>query len=68
MSNGLPPRPANTVFGMTIDGKVSQIAFQSLVEAEEAGQGLANQGRAIAIFDKVTNKVIKRLSKASAEK
>jgi hypothetical protein len=58
----LPPKPANTVFGIEIDGERKSIGFNSIVEAEQAGGGLLAQGRKVAIFDKVTGKVVKTLS------
>jgi hypothetical protein len=60
--SGLPPKPANTVFGLEVDGERKSIGFNSIAEAEQAGGGLVAQGRKVAIFDKVTGEVVKRLS------
>jgi hypothetical protein len=57
----LPPKPANTVFGIRVDGKTRSIGLRSLAEAEAAAGGLVSQGRRVEIFDKVTGRVIKRL-------
>lgn len=61
MSSGLPPRPANAVFGIRADGKRTSIGLPSLREAEDAAQGLVEQGRRVEIFDLVTGQVVKRL-------
>ncbi len=58
----LPPKPANTVFGIEIDGDRKNIGFSSIAEAEQAGAGLVAQGRRVAIFDRVTGEIVKRLS------
>jgi hypothetical protein len=60
--SGLPPKPANTVFGIEVDGERKLIGFSSVREAEQAGEGLVAQGRKVAIFDRVTGEVVKRLS------
>ena len=60
--NELPPKPANTVFGIEIDGERKSIGFNSIAEAERAGGGLVAQGRKVSIFDKVTGEVVKTLS------
>lgn len=60
--SGLPPRPANTVFGLVVDGVPKSIGFNSLAEAEGAAGGLVAQGRKVTIFDRVTGAVVKRLS------
>jgi hypothetical protein len=57
----LPPKPENTIFGIQIDGKPQEIGFTSIAEAEAAGRGVAAMGHKVAIFDKVTKKVVKRL-------
>jgi hypothetical protein len=60
--SGLPPRPANTVFGLEVDGERKSIGFNSIAEAEQAGAGLVAQGRKVMIFDKVTGETVKHLS------
>ena len=57
----LPPKPANAVFGIQIDGKPSDIGFPSIAAAEAAASGLTSQGRKVEIFDMVTKQVVKRL-------
>jgi hypothetical protein len=57
---GLPPKPANTVFGVKVDGERKSIGFNSIAEAEQAASGLVAQGRKVAIFDKVTGEIVKR--------
>jgi hypothetical protein len=55
--SGLPPKPANTEFGVEIDGKRQTIRFKSVAEAEET----APKDRNVVIFDAVTGAVVKRL-------
>jgi hypothetical protein len=58
----LPPRPANTVFGIEIDGRRSpRPGFNSIAEAEQAATGLIAQGRKVAIFDLVMGRIVKQL-------
>jgi hypothetical protein len=57
----LPPKPANTVFGVEVDGERKSIGFNSIAEAELAAGGLGAQGRKVAIFDKVTGEIVKRV-------
>jgi hypothetical protein len=58
----LSPRPANTVFGIEIDGRRnSRRGFNSIAEGEQAATGLVAQGRKVAIFDLVTGRIIKHL-------
>ena len=59
--NTLPPKPANTVFGIIVDGKRTSIGLPSVKDAEDAARGLAEEGRSVAIFDRVTGKIVKRL-------
>jgi hypothetical protein len=58
--SGLPPRPANTVFGLEVDGVRQSIGFKSIAEAEQAAP-LA-EGRKVVIFDRVTGEIVKRLA------
>jgi hypothetical protein len=58
----LPPKPANTVFGLEVDGERKTIGFGSIAEAEQAAAGLVAQGRKVAIFDRVTGEIVKPLS------
>jgi hypothetical protein len=62
MMDRLPPKPANAVFGIETDGERSDVGFGSIVEAEQAAGHLVAQGRKVAIFDRVTGEIIKRLS------
>jgi hypothetical protein len=62
MMDQLPPKPADTVFGIEIDGRRDRIGFSSIAEAEQAAAGLVAQGRKVAIFDLVTGRVVKQLS------
>jgi hypothetical protein len=57
----MPPKPTNTVFGLEIDGQRKDIGFPSIEEAEKAGAEPVAQGRKVAIFDRMTKKIVKRL-------
>jgi hypothetical protein len=50
------------VFGIEVDGKRKTIAFGSVAEAEQAATDLVAEGRKVAIFDRVTGEIVKRLS------
>jgi hypothetical protein len=58
----LPPRPANAVFRIRVDGRVHrEIGFSSVQEAEWAAQQQVAPGRQVEIFDEVTGQTVKRL-------
>jgi hypothetical protein len=58
--NQLPPKPANVVFGLEVDGHRKVIRFNDIAQAEQQAIGFARQGCQVAIFDAVTGEVVKR--------
>jgi hypothetical protein len=61
MAMSLPEKPANTVFGIRVDGKPKNIGLPSIAEAEQAAAGLVSPGRKVDIYDSVTGRVVKQL-------
>lgn len=57
----LPPRPSNVVFRIRVVGKVFNIGFNNLQEAEQAAHGHIAPRRLVEIIDGVTGQLIKRL-------
>ncbi|MBU6297085.1 MAG: hypothetical protein KGJ79_12625 [Alphaproteobacteria bacterium] len=62
MNNMLPPKPANAVLGIVVDGKPTSVGPPTLRDAEQYAQRLVEWGRRVELFDKVTDKILKRLS------
>lgn len=58
---GLPPKPADTVFGLRVDGKLTQPGWPNIEVAERMAIGLVQQGRTVEIVDRVTMQTVKRL-------
>jgi hypothetical protein len=57
----LPPRPANAVFKIRLNGRILSIGFNNLQEAEQAARAHLTPGQQVEIIDGVTGRPVKRL-------
>ena len=59
----MPPRPANTVFGIRANGKTMSPGLPSVDQAEAVARGLFAHGyRVIEVIDRVTRQTVKRVT------
>jgi len=56
----LPPRPTNAVFRFRINGRISSIGTDKLIEAEWFARQESSPQRVVEILDEVTGEVLKR--------
>ncbi len=62
MTNEALAEPRTHRFRLQIEGDKRSIAFDTLVEAENAVSGLVRPGRKISIVDGKTNRVVKQFA------
>jgi hypothetical protein len=55
-------RPPNAVFRIRVDGRLFDIKFQTMGEAEAVASGHVAPGRTVEIIDDVSGETVKKLN------